>query len=67
MPDKHIKSIVKAFTWRFIATCTTMSIVWFYTGELTLTLEVGALDVVLKLIFYYLHERAWSKPAWGTK
>lgn len=42
-----------------------MSLVFLSTGELALTLSIGALDVVLKLFFYYAHERVWNIVPWG--
>ena len=51
--------IFKTFTWRAIASLTTFLIAWVATGDLDIGLKVGAVDVVAKLILYYLHERAW--------
>ncbi len=58
--DAHYRSVVKAITWRFLATTTTMLIVYLFTGKLVLTLSVGAVEVVLKLLIYYIHERVWQ-------
>lgn len=60
-----MRSVVKGLTWRVIATCTTMSLVYIGTGDLTLMAHVGIADVVIKLFFYYGHERAWGRLAWG--
>ena len=57
--------MAKAVSWRVIATLTTMGIVYALTGRLDLMLGAGALDVTLKLLFYYLHERAWNGIMWG--
>jgi len=59
------RSIVKAICWRAIATLTTMLIVFIFTRHVTLALEVGAVEVVAKLVFYYLHERTWNLIGWG--
>ena len=61
----HKRSVIKAITWRAIATLTTMSLVYIFTGDLTLTGTVGVFDVALKLLFYYLHERTWNRIRWG--
>jgi len=61
----HKRSIVKAISWRVIATLTTMAAVFFISGEVILALEVGAVEVVAKLLLYYLHERAWIALNWG--
>lgn len=64
MKDSRIRSIVKALTWRVIATGTTMSLVYIGTGDVELMAHIGAADVVLKLFFYYAHERTWGHIAW---
>lgn len=56
---------MKALTWRVIATSTTMGLVYLGTGSLELAAHVGAADVVIKLFFYFCHERAWGRVAWG--
>ena len=63
---KHSRSIAKALTWRVIATTTTMVAVFLVSGQLDLALGVGAIDVSAKLLFYYLHERAWGNFSWGV-
>jgi uncharacterized membrane protein len=57
----HSTSAVKALTWRVIATTITTLLVLLVTGHLTVALEVGVLDIITKLIAYYIHERAWLK------
>lgn len=64
MSERSIRSIVKAFTWRFLATLTTMVLVFVFTGRYELALGVGALEITSKLILYYLHERAWDRVSW---
>ena len=54
-------SVWKAISWRVIATITTMSLVFIFTGEWELILGVGLFDVLLKIGLYYLHERAWER------
>ncbi|MCB9798356.1 DUF2061 domain-containing protein [Candidatus Nomurabacteria bacterium] len=61
MSDSYKKSLVKTISWRVVATCTTMVLVWIFTGKLDLSLKVGILEVFLKMLFYYIHERLWSK------
>ena len=59
------RSGAKAVTWRAIATTTTMTLVYIFTGELELSLEIGLLDVLTKLTFYILHERIWERVEYG--
>jgi adenylylsulfate kinase len=59
------RSLAKAISWRFIATITGASIVYFLTGEFEDAGKFIILDVILKLMFYYGHERAWMMVEWG--
>ena len=65
-PDSHSRTVAKTISWRIIATITTALLVYIFTGDFTIAVEVGALEAVLKLLFYYLHERGWSHIAWGS-
>ena len=65
--ESHARTVIKAVSWRFIATFTTMTIVYIFTREWTLSLGVGLFEVLAKITFYYLHERAWQKIGWGKK
>ena len=63
--ETHKRSIVKSITFRILATVITMLLVWIFTKDLTLATSVGVLEVILKLIAYYFHERAWGYISWG--
>ena len=59
------RRIAKAFSWRVFASILTFLIGWVVTGDVEFGVAIGGLDVVLKLIFYYLHERLWYKSSFG--
>jgi len=63
--ERKRRSMGKAISWRVLATLTTMLIVFTFTKKIELTLIIGSLDVVLKMILYYYHERTWNKIYWG--
>lgn len=65
--DAHYRSIIKAISWRIFATITTILIVFAFTRKLVLSLEVGAIEVVVKLIIYYFHERLWTLTHFGKR
>ena len=67
MEEDRKRSLVKAASWRFFATATTILIVYIATGRLVLSLVVGAIEVIAKMALYYLHERAWNQLTWGRK
>ena len=54
-------SLLKTFTWRCLCTLDTMLISYLLTGKLDIALSIGGIEVVTKMLLYYLHERAWIK------
>lgn len=63
--DSRWRSVIKALTWRVIATSVTGMLVWWATGDIRLSVGASVIDVVIKLVFYYGHERIWNKIAFG--
>lgn len=69
MADKDIRlrSVIKALSWRVFATTATIIIVFAFTGRLILSLGVGVVEIITKLILYYFHERLWTFIPFGRK
>jgi len=65
--DAHYRSIIKAISWRTFATITTILIVFAFTRKLVLSLEIGTIEVMVKLIIYYFHERLWTLTSFGKR
>ena len=65
--EAHHRSVLKALSWRIVATFTTMTIVFAFTHKVILSASVGAVEVVTKLILYYFHERIWGVLGIGRK
>lgn len=63
--EKHIRSIIKTLSWRVTATVTTILLVWIITGQLAAAFTIGGIEVFLKILLYYLHERTWDKAKFG--
>jgi uncharacterized membrane protein len=59
------RSILKALSWRFLATVITSLVVYFMTGKLTFALEIGGIDTFIKLGVYFAHERIWLMIPFG--
>ncbi len=65
MRETRLRSILKALTWRLIASLVTASIVFIITHEAAMAVSVGILDSLVKIFFYYFHERVWTGIALG--
>jgi len=61
------RSIVKALSWRFLATIITTMIVWLLTGKAEFAATVGVLDTSVKILLYFIHERIWLRISFGKK
>ncbi len=64
--ESRLRSVLKALSWRVLATLTTIAIAYFIVGDVNTALKIGAIEVVAKMLIYYLHERAWAKVPLGT-
>ena len=63
--DSRTRSIVKGIVWRSLATLATIALVYIFFHDVTKAFEVGLVEVFLKLLLYYGHERAWNVVKWG--
>lgn len=59
------RSILKAISWRTLATLTTAAIVFVFTGKFTLAITIGCLEVFAKMGLYFFHERLWHRVRYG--
>ncbi|WP_420387948.1 DUF2061 domain-containing protein [Roseivirga sp.] len=58
--DSNLKSLLKTISWRVVGTIDTMVISYIITGDFTTAFSIGSVEVVTKMILYYLHERVWA-------
>lgn len=65
--ESRNRSIVKAISWRIIATLTTAALVYIFTKRWDFAAYVGLFEATLKLLFFYAHERIWNRLNYGRK
>jgi uncharacterized membrane protein len=65
------RHIAKTFTWRIIASLTTFLLALFFFKEdpqaYKKATSVAIAESILKMAFYYFHERIWYKSNWGIE
>lgn len=62
------RHIAKTVTWRIIGTLDTILLSWFITGSLKWGVTIGGVELITKMVLYFLHERAWYKfSTFGVK
>jgi len=57
----RIRHLAKTFTWRIIASATTFTLFYIFTEDVKSAGIVTTIEFFLKMLFYYMHERAWFK------
>lgn len=65
MKESHLRSLIKAISWRVFGTIATMLIAYFFTHKLNLTLYIGLFEFSSKIGLFYLHERLWNATSLG--
>ena len=65
--ESRSRSLAKGATWRVVATLTTVAIAWLVTGEPSTALAIGGIEVIAKIVVYYLHERCWAYVRFGMR
>ena len=55
------RQIAKAITFRVLGTIDTVLVSWFITDSFEIGAILGGIEVVTKIILYFLHERVWDK------
>ena len=65
LQERPERSIIKSITWRIVGTADTVIISWIVTGALTLAFSIGFVELLSKMLLYFVHERIWNKVRWG--
>lgn len=64
--ESHLRSLLKAFSWRIVATLTTSIIAYLITGQIEAAVMIGSIEFVAKFFIYYGHERLWQLAPRGS-
>ena len=65
MNDTNLRSIIKALSWRLTGTVDTFIVSFFVTGELLIAGSIASIEVLTKIVLFWIHERVWDKVKWG--
>lgn len=63
--DAHLRSLIKAVSWRVLGSIDTFVISWIVTGHPVLAATISAIEVFTKIFLFYAHERVWGRIRWG--
>ena len=63
--ETHYRSLFKAISWRAGGTVVTCFVAWILTSNIDLAAKIGALDTLIKIGAFYIHERIWNRLNFG--
>jgi uncharacterized membrane protein len=61
LEDARSRHMAKTITWRIVGTVDTILLGWLVSGDAKIGMAIGGLEVMTKMVLYYIHERAWYK------
>ncbi len=67
MNETTARSIVKALTYRFWQSLNTFIISLAVTGKIDMAAAIVSIEVIVKIVIYFFHERIWTRIKWGRK
>ena len=65
--ERRHRSLLKAVSWRIVGTVDTTLLSWIFTRTLGKALQIGGIELLTKIVLYYLHERIWLAAPWATR
>jgi uncharacterized membrane protein len=65
--EGHGRSFIKAVSWRAVGSIDTFTIGFFITGRVDLAGSIAGVEIVTKILLYYLHERVWAVLPWDKR
>jgi len=65
--ESKARSVTKALTYRFWQSLNTFVISWLVTGRFDFAATIVSIEIVVKIIVYFWHERIWTKISWGRQ
>ena len=64
-PNSHVRSLVKAISWRLVGSTDTFILSLIFTGSGKYAITIASTEALTKIALYYVHERVWRKVKWG--
>ena len=65
IPESRKRHLLKTVSWWMIGTLDTIVISWIISGNPLTGVKIGSVEVITKMVLYYLHERAWYNINFG--
>ena len=67
MKETSKRSITKALTYRAWQSLNTFLISLLVTGKVDMAAAIVSIEILVKIVIYFFHERIWTKIKWGIE
>ena len=57
------RHLLKTISWRCLGTLDTLILSWLISGDLFVGVKISSVEILTKMILYYIHERLWFKSS----
>ena len=64
-PNAHLRSLIKAVSWRFFGSLDTFVLSMIFTGNAKYAVSIATAEAFTKIALFYVHERVWRLVKWG--
>ena len=65
--DLKRRSFVKAISYRIYSSLISSVLLFMMTGSPVLSISFGAMEMMVKVLTYFLYERVWDKIPFGRR
>ena len=59
--------MAKTLSWRVMGSVVTFLVALLVTGNHAIASTIVIAEIVIKIAFYYFHERLWLRASWGRR
>jgi bifunctional enzyme CysN/CysC len=66
-PERPLRSLFKALTWRMTGSVDTFILSFIFTGNAKVSAAISGTELMTKLLLYYGHERIWARIKFGLR
>jgi uncharacterized membrane protein len=65
LKESRGRGVLKAITYRIWQSLNTFLISLLVTGEITIAATIVSIELIVKIVVYFWHERIWNLISWG--
>jgi uncharacterized membrane protein len=65
MGSTYKRSFLKGIVWEFISFIITTLAVFIFYGDIVISVKFSLVLSLIKMIFFFIHERCWKMISWG--